>query len=354
MFRSCFLKEQLTTAVTHISNGNFKMAVKALLNHQNNYLRQKAIHGISCAIKEECIGYAKKQGTYIKNKIENMEKFNAQLLTQELKHESPLLWTILSAAASDKETEENDIRITAAASIVYKTRNHLLNSLQHSTGISMYNNQLQKDGFIILSKLGFTNSYSTANKDIHALKTIAEKEMINMKKEVEENNKTEKSDINDHSYSKSLISIKHDDDHTYVQKPYICTPIEHSLNSGYRFNLDNLDFHLKVRDMTQDHQNSSKHYVQMMAIKDRVNCEVFPDGIPIGDLRDVPNSDFLPTAEESVSMRQDIVNITAEILCSHLDCLKDFQGIIDSKFHHKYSDEMKKKSHVVNNFLIFT
>ncbi|CAC5406574.1 unnamed protein product [Mytilus coruscus] len=99
--------------------------------------------------------------------------------------------------------------------------------------------------------------------------------------------------------------------------------------------------------MTQDHQNSSKHYVQMMAIKDRVNCEAFPDGKPIGDLRDVPNSEFLPTAEENVSMRQDIIKITAEILCSHLDCFKDFQGIIDSKFQHKYSDEMKKKSYVV-------
>ena len=46
-----------------------------------------------------------------------------------------------------------------------------------------------------------------------------------------------------------------------------------ALSPGFRFNMDNLDFYIRVRDMTQEHQNQSKHYVKMLAVQYRVNCE---------------------------------------------------------------------------------
>ncbi|VDI63953.1 Hypothetical predicted protein [Mytilus galloprovincialis] len=93
-----------------------------------------------------------------------------------------------------------------------------------------------------------------------------------------------------------------------------------NLSPAYRFNLDNLDFHLKVRDMTQDHQNMLKHYVQLMAVKDRVNCEHLPDTLQIGNLVDVANNEFLPNADDISSLREDIINLTATLLVNHLEC----------------------------------
>lgn len=68
-------------------------------------------------------------------------------------------------------------------------------------------------------------------------------------------------------------------DHSYA----VCNTEPQKVNVplGYRFNLHNLDFQIRVREMTQDHQNVSRHFTQIMALVDRVNCEHLSDE-PVG------------------------------------------------------------------------
>ena len=65
--------------------------------------------------------------------------------------------------------------------------------------------------------------------------------------------------------------------------------------------MDNLDINIHMRDVTQKHQNQSKHYVQMFAIQDRVNCEGLPDDKPIEDFSQIENHELLPTLDNSSS-----------------------------------------------------
>lgn len=50
-------------------------------------------------------------------------------------------------------------------------------------------------------------------------------------------------------------------DHDHIKQISLSNDSER--HHGYRFNIDNLDFLLQVRNMTKDHQNQSRHYVLM-------------------------------------------------------------------------------------------
>jgi hypothetical protein len=116
---------------------------------------------------------------------------------------------------------------------------------------------------------------------------------------------------------------------------------------GYRFNFDNLDFLIKVRDMTEDHQNQSRHYVQMLAVKDRVNCEHLPNDEPIGDLLNIDNCQFLPTAADNDSLRNDLIHVISLILTENVKAFEVFKDVYPPNFTHEYSDVVDEKSVVV-------
>lgn len=73
----------------------------------------------------------------------------------------------------------------------------------------------------------------------------------------------------EHGYStlyEELPSKYTDDtsDHSYSIKRN--TPSRPDKKSGYHLIIDNLDCEIKVRNMTVDHQNQSKHYVQVCKV----------------------------------------------------------------------------------------
>ena len=61
-------------------------------------------------------------------------------------------------------------------------------------------------------------------------------------------------------------------DHGYSMQPYQPS-LDHGIKPGYTLVLDNFDFHIKVRKMTKEHQNTLKHYVNVILAKDRINFE---------------------------------------------------------------------------------
>ena len=152
--------------------------------------------------------------------------------------------------------------------------------------------------------------------------------------------------VNDHAYS---MHSTHMVDHDYQMSTPVVQPTI-ALSPGFRFNMDNLDFYIRVRDMTQEHQNQSKHYVQMLAVQDRVNCEGLPDDEPIGDLSQIENHELLPTAMDNSALRDDFIHIISLILVQHIPAFKVFDGVYANEFVHQYSDVMKEKSVVVIHF----
>lgn len=129
----------------------------------------------------------KKDRTYFTAKVEDIDKFNFKALSKELQSDNPLLWFVLWSAGLNGRGVCNENRVVTAASVLYHTRHIFLNSLQRSVGISLYNNQLQKKGYFLLSKLGIYNSYSTVNIDLHKLKLKTEKSILDLKQNVEDN-----------------------------------------------------------------------------------------------------------------------------------------------------------------------
>ena len=93
----------------------------------------------------------------------------------------------------------------------------------------------------------------------------------------------------DHAYSMySTHMVDYQVSTPLVEQTFILSP-------GFRFNMDNLDISIHVRDMTQKHQNQSKHYVQMFAGQYRVHCEGPSDDEPIVDFSQIENLELLPT-----------------------------------------------------------
>lgn len=81
------------------------------------------------------------------------------------------LWACASqAATSTHHNTFNSVKVCAALSVLFQGRSRILNSLQHAVAIAMYYNQLQKDGFSVLSNLGFSVSHTTVNAKLNVAK----------------------------------------------------------------------------------------------------------------------------------------------------------------------------------------
>lgn len=146
---------------------------------------------------------------------------------------------------------------------------------------------------------------------------------------------TERSErMNEHSYPVCNIEPQKDN-----------TPL------GYWFNLDNLDSQIRVREITQDHQNVSRHFTQIMTIVDRVNCEHLSDE-PVGHLVNIENGAFLPPVEDNYTLRKDMLQVVSNVLVeSLLKCLKTFILLTSSTFIPKNGKEINCGISLFNCFV---
>ena len=164
--------------------------------------------------------------------------------------------------------------ITAACNLL-SSRNIQCNRHLHTISVAMFSNQLQREGLAILHKPGICLSYSSL-KNPNEAKSVSDDLMKAMKKGMENNANCIPQPAalnveNDRAYSMHS---------THMVDYQVSTPVVQptfALSPGFRFNMDNLDINIHVRDMAQKHQNQSKHYVQMFAVQYRVNCEGLPN-----------------------------------------------------------------------------
>ena len=111
--------------------------------------------------------------------------------------------------------------------------------------------------------------------------------------------------------------------------------------------------------MRVDNQNTSLHYFNSYAVKDRVPCSsrhasakgascynIDSAKIP-EDLKNTPYTTFLPSVEDCKNLRDNYIHIIARVLVENFTFLKPFKACIPS-LKHKYSDHMAKKSEIVS------
>lgn len=114
----------------------------------------------------------------LQKKTATSELENFDLQKRDFETHAPLLWACASQAATSKHRKTfNSVKVCASLCVLVQGRSRILNSLQHAVAIAMYNNQLQKDGFSVLSNLRFSVSHTTVNAKLNIAKSQNEKLM---------------------------------------------------------------------------------------------------------------------------------------------------------------------------------
>ena len=103
-------------------------------------------------------------------------------------------------------------------------------------------------------------------------------------------------------------------------------PHSSSTISGCKFVIDIIDSTVRPRYMREDAQNQSLHYVQVYAVKDRIDFAVFPDTTPSS----VKNIDIiLPTSDEYQTLKENMAILVAHILIDHIPFFsEDYKGLV--------------------------
>ena len=319
-------KALLGPVVKSLSHGSYRKAVRLLMS--NDSVRKEVVKGLRDTVNREMESLVKaNKGILQHGSEDDLISFSLRESTEGLK--STILWNVMCAASCrEKKKAVDEVKVSTAALILLNARSKFLSRFQFSVSVAMYNNQLQREGFNILSRMGLTVSHSALHRCLHKAQLTVDRQMEDLKAGIERNEdvRTVTGIAEEHSYSSAARGDEVTPDHLYVQHVQPTTKID--FNPGYRFNIDNLDFLLKVRDMTESHQNKSKHYVQAMAVVDRVPCEHLPDDRPTADLLTIPLEQFLPSEEDNSRLREDLIHVTALILTEHVPAFKVYTSCL--------------------------
>ena len=181
-FRSLKTSAQLLPVTKCIANGSVRKGVSLLLHvhSKDKTVKESAVKAIQQVVDEECTSLSKRNVDVDlrKTEIQELESFDLKKIQTDFQKHTPLLWAFATTAGTSKCKKAFDCaKVIAALCVLIQSRSRLLNVLQHTVAISMYNNQLQKDGFHILSKLGFSVSHSTMNETLNLAKSQHENTM---------------------------------------------------------------------------------------------------------------------------------------------------------------------------------
>lgn len=115
---------------------------------------------------------------------------------------------------------------------------------------------------------------------------------------------------------------------------------------GFKLVMDNIDSTVRPRYMREDAQNQSLHYVQVYAVKDRIDYSSIPDPAP-SSTRNIFN--IIPSSD--AQLKKNLAILVARILVEYIQFFnKDFRDLVTTHILHKYSYQMSQKSEVVSFF----
>lgn len=111
--------------------------------------------------------------------------------------------------------------------------------------------------------------------------------------------------------------------------------------------MDNIDSTVRPRFMREDAQNQSLHYVQVYAVKDRINNSSIPDPPP-SSTRNIFN--IIPSSDDYAQLKKNLPILVARILVKNIQFFnEDYRQLVTKHIPHKYSDQTSQKSEVVNS-----
>ena len=115
----------------------------------------------------------------------------------------------------------------------------------------------------------------------------------------------------------------------------------------YKLVFDNIDKTVKPRYMRMNAQNKSLHYVQLYAVKDRVNLSQLSQTFP--SICEVALDTILPSDEDNASLMENMSILIARVIVNRIPFFNnDFKKLVPNHIQHKYSKEMCNKSEVVS------
>ena len=117
--------------------------------------------------------------------------------------------------------------------------------------------------------------------------------------------------------------------------------------AGYVLVGDNIDKRITPYEMRVDSQVQSLHYFHSYATKNRCEGIDLETIIPIGDIRNLPMSVFLPTQEECLAVRNNYVVLVSRIITDYLPAFSTFKKCVPKHIPHKYAAVMSEQFQMV-------
>ena len=127
--------------------------------------------------------------------------------------------------------------------------------------------------------------------------------------------------------------------------------IQEERPSSFNIVLDNIDLKVLASDITSDNQTKDYHWCNHNAHLDRVNPLHLENDVPTANLQALPNSTFLPSLDDQNSLLSDFVVLVGRVIVENLPALAIFKDVIPLHIKHKYSEELKKKTETVSDWL---
>lgn len=119
----------------------------------------------------------------------------------------------------------------------------------------------------------------------------------------------------------------------------------------YKIVGDNLDKNVYSRYMrVKKYRTKSHNMFHSFAVADRIDTNAFVDDHQLLCLPspDMPAKSFLPSLEDDVMLKKNIVTLISRILIQHIPFFKlCFDDLVPSHIAHEYTKEMSRKSDVV-------
>lgn len=111
---------------------------------------------------------------------------------------------------------------------------------------------------------------------------------------------------------------------------------------------DNINKRVTPREMRVDSQVKSLHYFHSYAALNRIDTSHLDDTKPLGVLRDLPLSIFLPTTDDCTKIRDNYIVLLARIIVKYISHLSHLKKCVPAHILHRYSASAAVKSTTVN------
>ena len=90
---------------------------------------------------------------------------------------------------------------------------------------------------------------------------------------------------------------------------------------GCKLVIDNIDKTVKPHYMREDAQNQSIHFVQVYAVKDRIDFSAISDALPMNE-KNIYS--ILPTSDEYQTLKKNMAVLIARILVDHIPFFSEY------------------------------